>query len=84
MKGRFAIKVGTSLPHPDDLCTWIEERSRAWQIRIIDPETTIPLMVKRSRCRVGYVVNMFSAAATRNDRSIGPNDVKGFNLDTED
>ena len=84
MKGRFAIKVGTSLPHPDDFRIWIEAIARDWEIRIIDPETTIPLMVKRSRCRVGYVVNMFSAAATRNDRAIGPNDVKGFNLDTED
>jgi hypothetical protein len=84
MKRRFAIKVGTSLPHPDDFYTWIEGRARAWEIVILEPATTIPLMVKRSRCRVGYVVNMFSAAATRNDRSIGPNDVKGFNLDTED
>lgn len=84
MKGRFAIKVGTSLPHPDDLCTWIAERARAWKVQIIDPETTIPLMVKRSRCRVGYVVNMFAEAATRSDRSIGPDDVLGFNLDTED
>jgi len=84
MKGRFAIKVGTSLPHPDDLSAWIEERSKAWKISIVKPETTIPLMVKRTRCRVGFVVNMFAEAATRDDRDIGPDDVKGFNLDTED
>jgi len=84
MKGRFAIKVGTSLPHPDDFYTWIEGMARAWKIVILEPATTIPLMVKRSRCRVGYVVNMFAEAATRNDRSIGPDDVLDFNLDTKD
>ena len=84
MKGRFAIKAGSSNPHPDDLHRWIVARCQEWNITILEPEVTIPLIIRRTRCRVGYVIHMLAQAATRADRSIGPEDVRRFNLDSED
>ena len=84
MRGRFPIKVGTAHPHPDDLYGWIVERSRAWNITIVEPETTIPAMIRRTRCRVGYLIHIFAVAATRSDRTIRLDTVEGFNLDSVD
>lgn len=84
MKGRFAVKVGTSLPHPDDLHRWIEDRCQDWNITIHDSETTIPEMVERTQNRVGYVIHMLAFAASRDDRTLRKDDVAKFNLDAPD
>lgn len=84
MRGRFSIKVGTSNPHPDDLEDWIKERSEVWGITIIDPESTIPEMVARTRCRVGYVMNIFTWASTKTNRTIDPVEFEKFNFDVTD
>jgi hypothetical protein len=84
MKGRFAIKVGSSLAHPDDLSDWIESRSQEWNITILEPEVTIPAMIKRALRRVGYLIHMFAFAATRKSRTLSLDDVNSFNLDAED
>ena len=84
MRGRFPIKAGTSLPHPDDLCQWIKARCSEWNIRIHDPSETLPLMAKRTDQRVGYVIHMLAYAATKSTRDLSPREVKEFNLDTTD
>lgn len=84
MRSRFAIKVGASVPHPSDLYEWIEARSDAWNIRIDDPEATIPMMIERTGCCVGCVNQLFAYAATITEREIRLEDVVGFNFDTED
>lgn len=84
MKGRFAIKIGTSLPNYDDLYQWIEDRCRDWNIHIIESEKTIPEMIKRTQRRVGYVIHMLAFAATRSERVFTHDDVISFNLDTLD
>ena len=84
MRGRFPIKVGTAVPHPDDLDKWILARCQEWNITILEEEVTIPEMIKRTQRRVGYLVHMFVEAATRKVRTIGPEDAKGFDLDATD
>ena len=84
MRGRFPLKVGTAHPDPQDLYEWIVARSLEWNITIVEPETTIPAMIRRTRCRVGYLIHMFAVAATRSDRTIRPDDVSRFNLDSVD
>ena len=84
MRGRFPIKVGTALPHPDDLYQWIVARSQEWNITILQEEMTIPAMIKRTQLRVGYLIHIFAWAATKSDRTIGPDDVNGFNFDSTD
>lgn len=84
MRGRYPIKVGTSHPHPDDLVPWIAARAAEWNITICNPEMTIPEMIQRSQRRVGYLIHMFAAAATRDNRTISHQDVDGFNLDSVD
>ncbi len=82
-RGRFPVKLGTSNPHPSDAHDWIVDRAREWNIAILDPEVTIPAMIKRTRCRVGYLIHMFAFAATRTDRTLSLDDVNGFNLDAD-
>ena len=84
MRSRFPIKIGTSLPHPDDLCQWIDDRCAEWNITIHDPKLTLPLIARRTDQRVGYVIHMLAFAATKSDRSLGPEEVKAFNLDSTD
>lgn len=84
MRGRFAIKEGSSLPHADDLHLWIVARCQEWNITILEPAVTIPEMIRRTCRRVGYVIHMLADAATRSDRSIGPDNVGRFNLDSAD
>ena len=84
MRGRFAIKVGSSHPHADDLQPWIVARCQEWNITILEPEVTIPEMIRRTCRRAGYLIHMFADAATRGDRTIGPDDVTGFELDSTD
>lgn len=84
MKGRFSVKVGTSHPHPDDLHEWIIGRCREWEITILEETVTIQKMIHRTQRRVGYVMHFFVMAATRDDRTIGPDDVDRFNLDSTD
>lgn len=79
MLGRFAVKVGTSLPRSEELQAWILERCQEWQIEIVAPETTIPRMIARTAHRVGYIVHMLAVAASRG-RRIDPDMVEGFNL----
>jgi hypothetical protein len=84
MKGRFAIKVGTSSPDENDLHQWIEDRCVDWNLTILDPEATIPLMISRTEKRVGYVIHMLAYAASRDNRDLSYDNVKQFNLDTTD
>lgn len=84
MRGRFAIKVGSSHPHADDVQSWIVARCHEWNITILEPEVTIPEMVRWTCRRVGYLIHMLAEAATRAGRSIGPDDVRRFNLDSQD
>ncbi len=84
MRGRFPIKAGTSLPHPDDLCEWIVERCADWNIMIHDPAVTLPLMAERTGQRVGYVIHMLAYAATKLARDLTPEEVRRFNLDSTD
>ena len=84
MRGRFAVKVGSSLPHADDLSPWIMARAEDWNIKIVQPEIVIPRMIKRTRHQVGFLIHMFAVAASRTDRTIAPGDVEAFNLDATD
>lgn len=84
MRGRFAIKAGTSLPHPDDLCEWIAERCAEWNIKIHDPKVTLPLMTERTGQRVGYVIHLLAYAATKPARDLTAEEVRTFNLDSTD
>jgi len=84
MRGRFAVKAGSSHPHANDLHHWIVTRCQEWNITILEPEVTIPEMIRRTCRRVGFLIHMLAQAATRTARSIGPEDVRRFNLDSED
>lgn len=84
MRARFAVKLGTSLPHPDALWPWIIARASEWNITLVDPDVTLPLMVTRSQCRVGFLLHLFAFAAALPERSIGPEDVERFNFDVTD
>lgn len=84
MRARFPMKVGTKSPHPEDLRDWILTRCLEWNITIRQPEVTIPRMIERTQCLVGFVLHMLAVAATRRHRDIGPEDVDGFNLDSVD
>jgi hypothetical protein len=84
MRARFAVKLGTSLPHPETLKLWIVERAADWNITILNPDITIQLMVTRSQCRVGFLLHLFAYAAALPDRSIRPVDVELFNFDVTD
>lgn len=81
---RFAIKVGTSVPHADDLRLWIEERCREWNLEIEDPDEGIPLMMKRTKQIVGHVIKMLALAASNKDRTLTVEDIRTFNLDAVD
>jgi hypothetical protein len=59
-------------------------RSREWNITILEENVTIPAMIKRTQLRVGYLIHIFAWAATKSDRTIGLDDVNGFNLDSTD
>jgi len=83
MQGRFAIKVGTSLPGYQELSTWIHDRCRDWEITIDQPDKVVPLIAKRTGHRVGYVVHLLAAAASAG-RRINPEMVIGFNFSPED
>lgn len=84
MRGRFPIKVGTSVPHADDLSQWIMARAEDWNITILQPELTIPRMIQRTRHQVGFLIHMFAWAASKSDRTISLDDVERFNLDATD
>jgi DNA polymerase III delta prime subunit len=83
IQGRFGIKVGTSLPSVTELTTWIQDRCRDWKIEILDSNETVPLMIKRTGGRVGYVIHFLSAAAAQG-RRIDPDMVIRFNLGPQD
>ncbi|MCH7989930.1 MAG: hypothetical protein IID46_12375, partial [Planctomycetes bacterium] len=59
--------------------SWILQRAEDWEIDIISPDVTIPLMCDRTRHRVGYIIHLFAWSAS-NGREIGPEDVLGFNF----
>ncbi|TWT60824.1 hypothetical protein [Rubinisphaera italica] len=81
---RFALKVGTSVPHTDDLRLWIEERCLEWNLKIEEPDETIPLMMKRTNKIVGHVIKMLALAASNRNRTLTLQDVRKFNLDALD
>ena len=81
---RFALKLGTSVPDADALRLWIEDRCREWNLKIETPETTIPLMMKRTERIVGHVIKMLVLAATKKDRTLTFEDVQHFNFDALD
>ena len=82
MQGRFAIKVGTSLPRVEELRSWIIDRCQEWQIEIVDPERTIPRLIKRTGHRVGFVIHVLAKAAQ--GRRLDLDMVDGFNFSPED
>jgi hypothetical protein len=84
MLARFPMKLGTSYPHPDDLGPWIEGRCQAWNISIADKELTIRELINRTDRRVGILLHVFVAAATRPDRTISPELVSSFKFEAED
>ena len=83
IQGRFGTKVGTSLPSVTELASWIEDRCEDWKIKIVDPDQTIPRMIRRTGNRVGYIIHMLAFAADQG-RWIGPDTVDGFNLGPQD
>ncbi len=68
MLARFAVKEGTSLPREPELAAWIKERCKEWKIAIDQEQQTIPLLIKRSRHRVGLVILVLSVAASQGRR----------------
>jgi hypothetical protein len=68
MLARFAVKEGTSLPREPELVDWIKDRCKAWEIAIEQEKQTLPLLVKRSRHRVGLVILVLSVAGSRGRR----------------
>ncbi len=68
MLARFAVKEGTALPLEPELTAWIKERCKTWEIAIEKEEQTIPLLIKRSRHRVGMVILVLAVAASRGRR----------------
>ena len=83
MLARFAVKEGTALPLEPELTAWIKERCKTWEIAIEKEEQTIPLLIKRSRHRVGMVILVLAVAASRG-RRLGPDDVAGFDFQAAD
>ncbi len=83
MQGRFAIKVGTTFPSVTALTQWIKDRARDWEILIEDEGVSIPLMIEMSKRRVGFVIHIFAAAASRG-RRIDTDWLKVFKIDPED
>ena len=67
MLGRF-LKEGTSYPGNLELTNWIVERCLDWDIEIIDPGVVIPLIIKRTGSRVGFVIHFLAAAAANGRR----------------
>jgi DNA polymerase III delta prime subunit len=83
MQSRFGLRVGTSLPSEAELQDWIQNRCQEWSIKIIEEGTSIPRIMKRSRRRVGFVIQFLAAAAARG-RVIDPEWVEQYNLGPED
>ena len=83
MLGRFAVKVGTSSPSVKALTQWIKDRGQDWEIIIEDEGVSIPLMIEISKRRVGFLIHIFAAAASRG-RRIDPEWLRGFNIGPED
>lgn len=83
MQGRFGIKVGTTLPSDAELTQWIKDRCDEWEIIIIEEEVSILLIIAITNRRVGYVIHILAAAATRG-RIIDPDWLKEFNISPED
>ncbi|MEO1994758.1 MAG: hypothetical protein ABGZ17_05730 [Planctomycetaceae bacterium] len=82
MQGRFATKVGTSLPGTEELRSWIIDRCLDWQIEIVDPDRTVPRLIKRTGHRVGFVIHVLAKAVQR--RRLYLDMVDGFNFSPED
>ena len=83
MQGRFAVYGGTTVPSEAELTQWIKDRSQDWEIIIEDEELSIPLMIYLSDLRVGLVIHIFSAAASRG-RRIDPDWLSGLNIGPQD
>lgn len=81
--GRFTFKVGTSSPSIGALTQWIKDRAQDWNIIIEEEVLSIPLMIKISERRVGFLILIFAAAASRG-RRIDPDWLRGFNIGPED
>lgn len=67
MLGRF-LKEGTSYPGNQELTNWIVERCLDWEIEIVDPAAVIPMIIKRTGSRVGFVIHFLAAAAANGRR----------------
>lgn len=83
MLARFAIKVGTALPREAELTAWIRDRCREWEIAIVKEEQTLPLLIRRSRHRVGMLILVLAVAASRG-RCLDPDDVEKFDFQAAD
>jgi hypothetical protein len=83
MQGRFGTKIGTSVPAAEELKRWIIDRCDEWFIDIIEPDRTIPIVMKRTNHRVGYVLHFLADAASRG-RKLTPERVTEFDLSPPD
>jgi hypothetical protein len=83
MQGRFGTKIGTTNPSADELSQWIRNRCKEWCIEIIEPDRTIPIVMKRTRHRVGYVLHFLADAASRG-WELTPEGATTFNLSPVD
>lgn len=65
--GRF-LKEGTSFPGTVELTNWIIQRCVDWEIELVDAGTVIPVIIKRTGSRVGFVMHFLAAAAANGRR----------------
>jgi len=79
MQGRFGMKLGTSVPSETELTQWIRDRCDQWCLDIVEPDRTVPIVMKRTGLRVGYVLHFLADAAARG-RKLTPDRAEEFNL----
>ena len=83
MLARFLLK-GTSLAAAPEVTRWMIDRSVEWHIPIVDPEITIPLVLRRTGHRVGYILHFFATAASTRERRLTSDIAKNVNLTSPD
>lgn len=79
MQSRFGVRVGTTFPSEAELQQWILDRCREWCLKIIEEDTSVRLIMQRTKRRVGFVIQYLAAAAARG-RIIDPAWVEKYNL----
>lgn len=88
VRNRFAIKLGTAVPGPAELSTWIKRRCQEWQVLIENEKETIALLIKRACNLIGHVKQPIVAAASHGTsletRILKLNDVRSFSFEALD